>query len=81
MEKYNVHIEMKEPNGEKFNTAIEIGKEPTKEDLIGIGKEIKESFSMSKSIIIEFQVFNSISGTWMTMSSYYADENRYVKHT
>jgi hypothetical protein len=31
-------------------------------------------------IEVGYSVFNSISGTWMQMTSYYADEKRFIKH-
>lgn len=81
MEKKNIHIEMKEPNGKPFLTNVPVDEEPTDEKMISIGKDLKETFWRSKNIIIQFEVFNSISKTWMCMMSYYCNEDRLVKHT
>ena len=43
-----------------------------------IGKAI-QSLNKSASVTISYHIFNSISGTWMEMVVYYANEKRLIK--
>ena len=38
------------------------------------------SLNPEAMVEIEYLVHNTTSNSWMVMSSYYADENRFVKH-
>lgn len=80
MSKKNVHISMRNPNGKPFATNIEVDHEMTEQEITMIGVSLKEQFVGSKNLIVQYEVFNSISETWMCMCSYYADEKRFVKH-
>ena len=42
--------------------------------------DLISSLNPNAIVEIEFLIHNSISNTWMVMSSYYADEKRMVKH-
>ena len=80
MSKKNVHISMRDPNGKPFVSNVEVGHEMTEQEITMIGITLKEQFHKHTNLIIQFEVFNPISETWMCMASYYADEKRYVKH-
>lgn len=80
MEKRNVHVQMKDPDGANFIYNVPVENEISDVNLYKIGNEIKDKNINSKNIIIQFEVFNEISRTWMCIMSYYGNEDRVVKH-
>ena len=48
-------------------------------ELTRLANKLK-TFMPNRQISIEVSVFNSISRTYMTMYSYYVNENRFIKH-
>jgi len=43
-------------------------------------KTLAKSYAGIKGAYIQYEVFNSVSDTYICLSSFYINENRYVKH-
>lgn len=62
------------------NTEAEGGyKTQLKSKVIELGKTMK-AWMPDRQITVEARLHNSISGTLMTMNSYYVNEDRYIIH-
>jgi len=74
-------IDVKKNKGKRYRSSIDVQYD------LGLGeiklKEIGDtviSLNKSAEVTIEYCCFNSISGTWMVLMSYYANVKRLVKH-
>lgn len=77
-ERYGIFIILKENNKKRVTTFIETKKRPSDKTLKLVGNDIKDSLHREHCIIVDCQTFNSISNTWMTLSSYYVNEDKIV---
>ena len=89
-ENYKIRIEVRDENGkiiEDENGAkhiaiqydVEMLTENMEYNLRSIHKSLK-AWMPNRQITLEALVHNTISGTYMTMFSFYGTENRFVKH-
>jgi hypothetical protein len=89
-EKFYFTIEVRDENGKslvdsKGNKQIclqyEVAmlKSNMENELTRLANKLK-TFMPNREIEINVSVFNSISRTYMTMYSYYVNENRFIKH-
>tara|TARA_R110000765_G_scaffold228346_2_gene332006 strand:- start:405 stop:650 length:246 start_codon:yes stop_codon:yes gene_type:complete len=80
MEKSAITIRVKKNFGKTKTSTIDVQYDSHMAEIKirEIGEAII-SLNKSASVTIGYSVFNSISGTWMEMMSYYADEERLVK--
>lgn len=89
-ENYNIRIEVRDENGklildENGNKQISIQydvdmlTDNMEYNLRHLANTLK-AWMPNRQITIEASVFNTISRTYMTMFSFYAEENRFVKH-
>jgi len=89
-EKFYFTIEVRDENGKLLldsegNKQISLDYEVAmlesnmENELTRLANKLK-TFMPNRQISIEVSVFNSISRTYMTMYSYYVNENRFIKH-
>ena len=89
-EKFYFTIEVRDKNGKLLldsegNKQISLDYEVAmlesnmENELTRLANKLK-TFMPNRQISIEVSVFNSISRTYMTMYSYYVNENRFIKH-
>ena len=89
-ENYNIRIEVRDENGklildENGNKQIAISydvemlTDNMEFNLRHLANTLK-AWMPERKINIEASVFNTISRTYMTMFSFYGEENRFVKH-
>lgn len=90
IEKYTIRIEVRDENGNlildgdgakriSLRYELEIHKDSVEWTLRDISKTLK-AWMPDRQIAVEAMVHNSISGTYMTMFSFYSNEDRFVKH-
>ena len=77
----SIAIRVKEEGKKSVRTTIDVeyGDAVAKYKMKEIG-DLISSINPDAMVEIEFLVHNTISNSWMVMSSYYADEERFVKH-
>ena len=89
-EKFYFTIEVRDENGKLLldsegNKQISLDYEVAmlesnmENELTRLANKLK-TFMPNREIEINVSVFNSISRTYMTMYSYYVNENRFIKH-
>ena len=89
-ENYTVRIEVRDENGKlildeygnkqiSFSYEVEMLTENVEFNLRHLANTMK-SWMPERKINIEASVFNTISRTYMTMFSFYVEEDRFVKH-
>jgi hypothetical protein len=89
-ENYHLNIDVRDSKGKiirdadgimhvNFKIDLVVTKEQLEREMIKLGNSLMVWMPKNK-VNIDASVFNSISGTWMTMYSYYATEKRFVKH-
>ena len=76
-----ISIRVKQVSKKSVRTTIDVeyGDAVAKFKMEELGKLIS-SLNPQAMVEIELLLYNNISNTWMVMCSYYADENRFVKH-
>ena len=76
-----ISIRVKQVSKKSVRTTIDVeyGDAVAKFKMEELGKLIS-SLNPQAMVEIELLHYNNISNTWMVMCSYYADENRFVKH-
>lgn len=90
IEKYTIRIEVRDENGNlivdedgvkriSLRYELEIHKDSVEWTLRDLSRTLK-TWMPDRQITIEAMVHNSISGTYMTMFSFYGNEDRFVKH-
>ena len=90
MDKYTIRIEVRDSEGkiiidENGNKVTDITYEVEMYEgniefnITRLAKQLK-AFMPDRQINIDFNHFNTISRTYMTMYSYYVNEGRFVKH-
>ncbi len=77
----SIAIRVKEDGKKSVRTTIDVeyGDAVAKHKMKEIG-DLISSINPDAMVEVEFLVHNSVSISWMVMSSYYADEKRMVKH-
>ncbi len=77
----SIAIRVKEEGKKSVRTTIDVeyGDAVAKHKMKELG-DLISSVNPDAMVEIEYLVHNTISNTWMVMSSYYADEKRMVKH-
>jgi hypothetical protein len=89
-ENYTVRIEVRDENGKlildeygnkqiSFSYEVEMLTENVEFNLRHLANTMK-TWMPERKINIEASVFNTISRTYMTMFSFYVEEDRFVKH-
>ena len=89
-ENYTVRIEVRDENGKlildeygnkqiSFSYEVEMITENVEFNLRHLANTMK-TWMPERKINIEASVFNTISRTYMTMFSFYVEEDRFVKH-
>ena len=89
-ETYTIRIEVRDENGKlildeyghkqiSFSYEVEMLTENVEFNLRHLAKTMK-TWMPERKINIEASVFNTISRTYMTMFSFYVEEDRFVKH-
>ncbi len=89
-ENYSLNVDVRDSKGKiildsegnkhfSFKLNLNVSSEQLEREMIALGSTLNAWMPKNK-INIDASVFNSISGTWMTMYSYYATEKRFVKH-
>ncbi len=86
-EKYKINIEVRDgegkiildDNGNKV-THISFNVEMLTSEMEFNLRKLAKLFTPDRQINIEVYVYNSISGTYMNMFSFYVNEGRFVKH-
>lgn len=89
-EKFYFTIEVRDKNGKllldsegnkqiSLNYEVAMLESNMENELTRLANKLK-TFMPNRQISIEVSVFNSISRTYMTMYSYYVNENRFIKH-
>jgi len=89
-ENYTVRIEVRDENGKlildeyghkqiSFSYDVEMITENVEFNLRHLANTMK-TWMPERKINIEASVFNTISRTYMTMFSFYVEEDRFVKH-
>lgn len=89
-ETYTIRIEVRDENGKLIvdengnkqigiNYDVEMLTDNMEFNLRHLGKTLK-AWMPNRKIDIEASVFNTISRTYMTMFSFYVDENRFIQH-
>ena len=89
-ENYTVRIEVRDENGKlildeygnkqiSFSYEVEMLTENVEFNLRHLSNTLK-TWMPERKINIEASVFNTISRTYMTMFSFYVEEDRFVKH-
>ena len=90
IENYTIRIEVRDENGKlildengnkqiSLSYEIEMLTENVEFNLRHLANTMK-TWMPERKINIEASVFNTISRTYMTMFSFYVEENRFVKH-
>ena len=90
IENYTIRIEVRDENGKlildengnkqiSLSYEIEMLTENREFNLRHLANTMK-TWMPERKINIEASVFNTISRTYMTMFSFYVEENRFVKH-
>jgi len=76
-----IQIRVKEEGKKSVRTTIDVeyGDAVAKYKMEELGNLIS-SINPDAMVEVEFLIHNSISNSWMVMSSYYADEKRMVNH-
>ena len=76
-----IAIRVKDGKKKSVRTTIDVeyGDAVAKYKMKEIG-DLISSLNPDAMVEVEFLVHSSISNSWMCMSSYYADEERFVKH-
>lgn len=79
--KVNITIETKleGQNRKRTNLPFEEGARVEQWRLEDLGKHLV-SINPEAEITVSENIYSSISGTWMEMASYYANEDKYVTH-
>jgi hypothetical protein len=89
LQKYLVRIEVRDESGKiildqdnnkvmGISYEVEMLESNVEANITRLAKEMK-ALMPNRKINIDFNHFNTISRTYMTMYSYYVDENRFVK--
>jgi hypothetical protein len=89
-ENYTVRIEVRDENGKlildeygnkqiSFSYEVEMLTENVEFNLRHLANTMK-TWMPERKINIEASVFNTISRTYMTMFSFYVEEDRFIKH-
>jgi hypothetical protein len=89
-ENYTVRIEVRDENGKlildeygnkqiSFSYEVEMLTENVEFNLRHLANTMK-TWMPKRKINIEASVFNTISRTYMTMFSFYVEEDRFIKH-
>jgi|APGre2960657423_1045063.scaffolds.fasta_scaffold221488_1 hypothetical protein len=89
-ENYTIRIEVRDENGKlildeyghkqiSFSYEVEMLTENVEFNLRHLANTMK-TWMPERKINIEASVFNTISRTYMTMFSFYVEEDRFVKH-
>jgi hypothetical protein len=89
-EKFYFTIEVRDKNGKllldsegnkqiSLDYEVAMLKSNMENELTRLANKLK-TFMPNREIEIDVSVFNSISRTYMTMYSYYVNENRFIKH-
>jgi len=89
-ENYHIRIEVRDENGKlildeyghkqiSFSYEVEMLTENVEFNLRHLANTMK-TWMPERKINIEASVFNTISRTYMTMFSFYVEEDRFVKH-
>ena len=89
-ENYTVRIEVRDENGKlildeygnkqiSFSYEVEMLTENAEFNLRHLANTMK-TWMPKRKINIEASVFNTISRTYMTMFSFYVEEDRFIKH-
>jgi hypothetical protein len=90
VEKYNISIEVRDSEGKMIlnelgnkvhdiSYDVEMLTSNMEFNLTHLAKTLK-AFMPDRKITICVYVFNTISRTYMTMFSYYVNENKFIKH-
>jgi hypothetical protein len=90
VDKYTISIEVRDENGKfisdengikqtNISYEVEMLKSNMEFNMRLLARTLK-TWMPNRKIDIEVLVFNSISRTYMTMFSFYVDEDRFVKH-
>ena len=94
-ESYSITVEVRDENGKIINSKVGIhiiketdikfdfivaNERELEQRMRGISRTLKAWLPNNYQINISASVFNSISSTYMNMFSFYANENRFVKH-
>ena len=76
-----IQIRVKEEGKKSVRTTIDVeyGDAVAKYKMKELG-DLISSINPNAMVEVEFLIHNTISNSWMVMSSYYADEKRMVKH-
>jgi len=74
-------IKVKELNKKSIDTSIDVnyGDAIAEFKMKELGNQIS-SLNPKAIVIISFLTYSDVANTWMEMSSYYADEKKFVKY-
>ena len=89
-ETYNIAIEVRDEQGKlikdeagnkAFDIKLDLSIQPKflEVGMKKIGQSLK-AWMPNNKVSLKARLYNSISETWMTMASFYADENKFIKH-
>jgi hypothetical protein len=89
-ENYHIRIEVRDENGKlildehghkqiAISYDVEMITDNMEYNLPHLANTLK-AWMPNRQITIEASIFNTISSTYMTMFSFYGEENRFVKH-